>query len=378
MLNKQNKVLKKIYYKNGNGKRVQQAKFNPNDEFYTGLEDIHKELNYYGDKFKGKNIICPCDCDIIAGEPVYKIVIEFMNEPEEWFASQTGYIYNVEKLTYYTLKNNRYVPTIIYGDAARNFISEHIRCNFIRAITTIGEDYGVKSITASGFDTLKNEGIKFDEVNYSLYDLIITNPPFSQYTYFLNTIMPFVNERKGTKRPLDFILLSSFLNRVNPNVGLRLQLSEFYLGYGRHKSLKFMMATKSNDYKSKTVAVDWITTFDDAQCKYNSITEKTGIDYKLYSTDYEVLKSVTMRDGTHPIRIANKLGIPDNYNGWMQGSIGILSNLNFNDFEWYITNAKKYYNTDKPEANPFNHKVTDKMLDFHGVVIRRKPRSKAL
>ena len=37
------------------------AKINKNDEFYTRLEDIEKELKYYKKYFKGKIVFCNCD-----------------------------------------------------------------------------------------------------------------------------------------------------------------------------------------------------------------------------------------------------------------------------------------------------------------------------
>ena len=370
-MEKQNKIIKKTKYKNGSSKQMQTAKFNPVDEYYTPLNLVSKELNHYGTYFKGKNIICPCDCDILEDKPVYKIVIEFSEEREEWFASQTGYINAVERLTYYTLENGKYVPTVIYGDEARDFISEKIICNIIKTVVNIGEDYGVKSITASGFDTNKQEGIKFDEVDYSLYDLIITNPPFSQYQHLMKTIMPKVRERKDTDKPLDFILLASYRNRVNPAVGEGLMLKEFYLGFGRHLSIKFPKYSLKSK-KKKEVAVDWITTFDDAQCLIDSEYNVSGVDYELYKEEFPEMTSMTMRDGTHPIQIHHKGTIPDNYYGWMKCSGGALDNLNYNEFEWYITNAKGLYNKRNPDFNPFNHKVDNYMLDYHGIVIRRK------
>ena len=371
-MEKQKKILNRTKYKNGSSKRIQQIKFNPDDEFYTSLNDIHQELNHYGTYFKGKNIICPCDCDILKDKPVHKIVIKFMQEPEEWYISPTGFIWRVDTLTYYTLEGEEYVPTVIVGDEARDFISANICCNFIKAIVDIGEDYGVKSVTASGFDTVENKGIKFNEVDYSEYDLIITNPPFSQYKLFMHTIMPYVRNRKGSANPLDFIMLASFRNRGNPSVGLGLMLKEFYLGYGRHKNLNFYTANKETGYKKKVVAVDWITTFDDAQRKCNETVRTTGVDYNLYKEDFKFIETITMKDGTHPLRIAHQKSIPDNYNGWMQGSIGILTDLNTDEFDWYITNAKKYFNTVNPDFSPFAHKATNEMLNFHGIVFRRK------
>ena len=41
--------------------RLQQAKRNKKDEFYTQLSDIEKELHHYREHFKGKVVFCNCD-----------------------------------------------------------------------------------------------------------------------------------------------------------------------------------------------------------------------------------------------------------------------------------------------------------------------------
>ena len=40
---------------------LHQAKKNKNDEFYTQLTDIDKELVHYVDFFEGKTVYCNCD-----------------------------------------------------------------------------------------------------------------------------------------------------------------------------------------------------------------------------------------------------------------------------------------------------------------------------
>ena len=42
-------------------KNLHEAKIAKNDEFYTQLEDIEKELSHYSEQFKGKTILCNCD-----------------------------------------------------------------------------------------------------------------------------------------------------------------------------------------------------------------------------------------------------------------------------------------------------------------------------
>ena len=42
-------------------KNLQKARAEKNDEFYTMLADIEKELNHYKDFFKDKIVYCNCD-----------------------------------------------------------------------------------------------------------------------------------------------------------------------------------------------------------------------------------------------------------------------------------------------------------------------------
>ena len=44
-----------------NNTNLHHAKKAKNDEFYTRIEDIEKELKYYKDFFKGKVVYCNCD-----------------------------------------------------------------------------------------------------------------------------------------------------------------------------------------------------------------------------------------------------------------------------------------------------------------------------
>ena len=45
----------------GNNKNLDKAKTAKNDEFYTQLTDIEKELGYYTKQFKDKVVLCNCD-----------------------------------------------------------------------------------------------------------------------------------------------------------------------------------------------------------------------------------------------------------------------------------------------------------------------------
>jgi hypothetical protein len=89
------------------------------------------------------------------------------------------------------------------------------------------------------------------------------------------------------------------------------------------------------------------------------------------------MENMTMKDGTHPLRMNSYSAIPDDYYGWMFCSIGVLDKLSYEEFEWYGTNFKGYYNANS-DISPFNHRLDNKMLYhrgkqvFDGLVLRRK------
>ena len=53
--------LPNIGIKNMDTKKLKEAQKAKNDEFYTKLTDIEKELMHYKDMFVGKTIYCNCD-----------------------------------------------------------------------------------------------------------------------------------------------------------------------------------------------------------------------------------------------------------------------------------------------------------------------------
>lgn len=61
-MKKQDKVLKLINRECGKTTPLGTI---PNDECYTSMQDIINELSQWSGKFINKNIICPCDWDIV-------------------------------------------------------------------------------------------------------------------------------------------------------------------------------------------------------------------------------------------------------------------------------------------------------------------------
>lgn len=370
-MEKQEKVLNKIKnsLKHGNEGQLGIKK---NDECYTDMQDILNELAQWAalDKFRGKNIICPCDWDIVTGENIYSITITYKESGVEVFGNRA---YKTVESVQYDLWSDDDTPVVtritLKEEEIEDFLRDKLKCNFVRTLTQNARAWGIKSITASGYNPANGLGIKFQDVDYSKYDVCVTNPPFSLYTEFMNTVAG----------KLDYILLAPFLKRNNPCYGQYLMLDQTYLGFGVHLPLTFANPTKENNYSGeKSVACDWITSFPEAQAARNEKHFKSGIKYDVYSDEYVEMIGMTMKDGTHPIRVSTST-YPEDFSGWMFASISVLDNLDMETYEWYGTHLHGYFNKHS-EQSPFNHKTSDSMhyaadgkSGFSGIVFRKKP-----
>lgn len=371
-MRKQEKVIKKINreHSDHSGRLCKKN----NDECYTPYGVIWNELNLWAnlDKFRGKNIICPCDWDIDDHNPdIYSIEITYREEDINVVANNAFQTVEYVKVNLWDTdeNDNVVIRTIdIAEDEIEDFLRTKLTCNFVRVLTAHAREWEIKSITASGYNPETGKGYPFQDIDYSKYDVCITNPPFSLYAEFMSCIVG----------KIDFVVLAPFLRRIGPCVGLPLMLGRAYLGYYTNMGINYRNPTVENEYTSKTVNSDWITSYPEAQEERNKMDWKTGVSYELYKEDYKEMPNMTMKDGTHPVKVGRGT-IPDDYNGWMFGNIGLLDRMSFDEFEWYGTAFKKYFNTEHPEMSPFTHKITSEILldsagkkGFDGIVFRRK------
>ena len=371
-MEKQEKITKKNKGKQSGSKLNLGTK--QNDECYTAMQDILDELVHWAklDKFRNKNIICPCDWDIVEGEEIYSITITYKEDGIEILGNN---VYKAVKSVCYDLWSNDPEPIVTKINLKENEIEDFLRdkltCNFVRTFVQNARAWGIKSITASGYNPANKKGTPFQNIDYSKYDICVTNPPFSLYGEFMTAIVGHI----------DFIVLAPFMNRANPCIGLPLMLKQAYLGYSGNNeagylALNFNNPTVENKYHTKKVACDWITSFDNAQQERNSKHWKSGVKYEIYKDEYINMTDMPMKDGTFPIRVPSD-AFPEDYDGWMFTPVNVLNKLD-ETYEWYITNCKGYLNA-HPEINPLNQAATDKMVanpltgkGFHGVLFRKK------
>lgn len=132
-------------------KNLTQAKKTKNDEFYTQLSDIEKELYHYRDFFRGKVVFCNCD------DPEYS---------NFWKYFQMNFIFlGLKKLisTHYEPGGQSYKMEIVSADLPSGQIGI--------------PDY-VKTPLAGDGDFRSEECVEI----LKEADVVVTNPPFSCYS----------------------------------------------------------------------------------------------------------------------------------------------------------------------------------------------------
>ena len=132
-----------------------------------------------------------------------------------------------------------------------------IKCNFVKFLVAHADAYGIKSISVSGYNPANGKGVKFQDVDYSKYDLVITNPPFSQFRDFIDTMF---------KNNMDFLVVGPITAITYKEVFSHIKDNKMWLGYAKQLS-GFRLADgtlilSKNPEGSVPRACKWYTNLD--------------------------------------------------------------------------------------------------------------------
>lgn len=185
---------------------LQSAKNTKNDEFYTPIEEIEKELVYYQSQFSGKVVLCNCD------DPFESDFCKF-------------FIYNFNRFglkklictSYGRSKRNNscsssgYKGYVLKVDYIDDKVFEH------RTYKEIIKEFKVKRLKGNG-DFASDECIAFMKES----DIVVTNPPFSLFRQFISLL--FLYKKK-------FLVIGNMNAITYKEIFPYVQKNEAWLGY---------------------------------------------------------------------------------------------------------------------------------------------------
>jgi hypothetical protein len=287
--------------KNNNLAKAREAK---QDEFYTQLSDIEKELRHYKKHFLGKVVYCNCDDPRVSGFFHY-------------------FSYNFEKLG---LKK---LITTCYKNNERDFFSSNTSDQAIMLEYTGDTNKNNQPDPQEiGIVRLKGDGDFRSDESVELLkeaDIVVTNPPFSLFREFVSLLIE--HDKKfiivGSKNAITY---RDIFNLIKEN---RLWLGNGFSGGNGY----FKIPTENARAFAKGV-------YDSAtgMVKFRNVGWFTNLDISKRHEEMVLFRKYNpeefpLYDNYDAIEVANTKDIPVDYFGAMGVPITFLDKYNPNQFE---------------------------------------------
>jgi hypothetical protein len=274
--------------KNSNLHKAKAAK---NDEFYTRLTDIEKELAHYKEFFRGKVVYCNCD-DARESNFFKYFSINFDHLGLKKLIT-TGYSENGHGMLY-----------VYEGDKNGNK-----RVDDEEVVTT--------ELKGNG-DFQSEECVEF----LKQADVVVTNPPFSLFRDYVKQLMEY-NKK--------FLILGNNNAITYKEIFPYIKNNELWLGFSANKTMKFQLSDsyekfdemdKNGKKYGKVPAITWFTNIP-----HNKRNKPLDLYRKYNPTDYPKY------DNYDAIEVSKVAEIPEDYNGVMGVPITFLDKYCPTQFE---------------------------------------------
>ena len=268
---------------------LKKAKAEKNDEFYTQLTDIDKELKHYTEHFKDKVVLCNCDDPRISNFFHY-------------------FSYNFEKLG---LKK---LISVCYKNNNRDLFSNNQAEQAIWLEYTGERDGGrIPTPEEIGIHHLRGDGDFRSEECIELLkqaDIVVTNPPFSLFREYVAQLV------EHNKK---FLILGNVNSLSYKDIFKRIKENQMWVGYNcvRH----FQIPDGSLYEAARTY---WYTNLD---------IKKRHEDVILFRTYYGNESDYPTYDNYDAIEVSKAANIPEDYKGLMGVPITFLDKFNPDQFE---------------------------------------------
>lgn len=306
-------------------KNLHNAKESKNDEFYTQLEDIEKELSHYRHHFEGKVVFCNCDDPYESN--FFKYFVLNFNTLKLKKLIATSYIASPVAFKELPAKkgNSSFEDLLkpykieideVYdqnGDGAINLQD-------VKEILEKAEKGGKMTKLIGDGDFRSSESKEL----LKQADIVVTNPPFSLFREYVAQLIKF--DKK-------FIILGNNNAITYKEIFPLIKNGKMWLGYSANKTMTFRL---SNHYKR------W-NYIDENGNKYGNvpaITWYTNLDIKKRHEELILVKKYNPLD--HPkydnydaIEVSKVKDIPKDYDGVMGVPITFLDKFNPEQFELF-------------------------------------------
>lgn len=274
------------------------------DEFYTQLSDIEKELRHYKKHFKGKVVYCNCDDPRVSGFFHY-------------------FSYNFEKLGLKKL-----ITTCYKNNNVDLFSNSESEDAIMLVYTGDKNNNNVPDIEEIGIVKLKGDGDFRSEESIDLLkeaDIVVTNPPFSLFREFVSQLFKY--DKK-------FIIVGSKNAITYKEIFKLIKENKLWLGNGFAAGNAYFRIPPEHARSFASGVYDKST----GLVKFRNVGWFTNLDIAKRHEELVLFKSYSPAeypkyDNYDAIEVSNTKDIPCDYFGAMGVPITFLDKYNPNQFE---------------------------------------------
>ena len=275
-----------------------------NDDFYTQLTDIEKELRYYKKHFKNKTVLCNCDDPRVS---------QFFH----YFSHQFETLGLKKLIT--TCYKNQQMNLFSQNDSERAIYLEYNGDKNDNRIPD-PEEIGIHNLGGRG-DFRSQECI--DLLKQS--DIIVTNPPFSLFREYIAQLVKYKKK---------FLIIGN-MNAVSyKEIFPLIKTNKIWFGYNSTNGMSFKVP--NNKSMKHMGFAGWFT----------------NLDYKKRHEDIILYKKYTPEeypkyDNYNAINVDKTKEIPIDYDGVMGVPVSFMDKYNPNQFD-IIDGIGRYSMIDGP------------------------------
>ena len=271
--------------------RLQQAKKNKKDEFYTQLTDIEKELKHYKDHFKNKIVFCNCD------------------DPKE----SNFFKYFALNFKFLGLKK---LITTHYNKGSKSYKLEVAKD--INNDGIINLDDAIKTPLQGDGDFRSDECIEI----LKEADIVVTNPPFSLFREYIAQLIEYNK---------NFVVIGHQNAISYMEIFKLIKENKIWLGYGFKGSAGHFINKYYENYATASDKKEGMIRVSGVHWFTNLEIKKRHEDLKLYKTYNE--EEYPKYDNYDAINIDKTKEIPIDYDGIMGVPITFMDKYNPEQFE---------------------------------------------
>lgn len=325
---------------------LKSAKKNKNDEFYTQLSDIEKELAHYKQHFKGKTVLCNCDDPRVSNFFHY-------------------FAYNFEHLG---LKR---LITTCYKNQERDLFSQNDSESAIW-LEYFGDKNGnrIPDPEEIGIHNLKGDGDFRSKECIELLkqaDIVVTNPPFSLFREYVAQLVEY--DKK-------FLIIGNINCIAYKEIFSLIKENKVWLGTGMGRWISgFIVPEKYELYGSEA----GINEKGQRIVATNNCLWLTNMNHKKRNEELFLYKKYTPEeypkyDNYDAINVDKTTDIPMDYEGIMGVPITFLDKYNPEQFEIIDINPHFFSMVEKglPKLKQLTLKNAAKKDPYARILIKKK------